>query len=144
MAHHDMIQDANIHQAQRFFEPLGNPPIGVAGLVVNAGTWRVSESCHAMHHVRRSHRLAATSHRTANHQHKKEKEADTQRAAPVGGCPFLYVKREGIGINESRSVPCLGTQFFDFLDGQFFNLCNQLIIHFSQGNQFSGRIALAF
>ncbi len=81
MAHDNMIQDANIHQAQRFFEPLGNPPIGVAGLVVNAGTWRVSGSCQAMHHVRRSHRLAATSRRMGSHQPKKRNQADTTRAA---------------------------------------------------------------
>ena len=41
MAHHDMVQDTNIHQAQRFLKPLGNAPVGVArfgittGMVVN-------------------------------------------------------------------------------------------------------------
>lgn len=37
MAHHDMIQDTNIHQAQRFLKPLGNAPVGVARFGITTG-----------------------------------------------------------------------------------------------------------
>ena len=37
MAHHDMIQDTNIHQAQRFLQPLGNAPVGIAGFRITTG-----------------------------------------------------------------------------------------------------------
>ena len=37
MAHHDMVQDTNIHQAQRFLKPLGNAPVGIAGLRITTG-----------------------------------------------------------------------------------------------------------
>ena len=37
MAHHDMIQDANIHQAQRFLKPLGYASIRIAGFGVSTG-----------------------------------------------------------------------------------------------------------
>ncbi len=37
MAYQDMIQYANIHQAQRFLEPLGDTPVGIAGFRIAAG-----------------------------------------------------------------------------------------------------------
>ena len=37
MAHHDMIQHPNIHQAQRFLKPLGNAPVGIAGFRITTG-----------------------------------------------------------------------------------------------------------
>ena len=45
VAHHDMIQNTNIHQAQRFLKPLGNAPVGIAGFRI--ARWVVMHQNHS-------------------------------------------------------------------------------------------------